>query len=245
MIPWKKMYQSIEEVTNSYRPEDPSCHRRIYETFRRNLDVVPVLKDSFQRCDGFGELPFAWNWFLLVKDMPDKFKFLEIGVYKGRVLSQVGWCADFLKKNCQIYGITPLSTSGDKYSGYPQDDYLSAINRAFLMMGVPADNLEIIKGLSQDPDVLAKATAAGPFDIVFIDGCHDYEVVCQDIENYVPLIRPGGYLVLDDASLYIKHPHGLFLGHPDVGRAIKDKVDPSTSLKHLYAVGHNRVWKKI
>jgi hypothetical protein len=57
------------------------------------------------------------------------------------------------------------------------------------------------------------------------------------------LMNPSIYL--DDASLYIDNPYGIFLGHPDVGRAINDTLDTVNNLKHLYAVGHNRIWKKL
>ena len=57
------------------------------------------------------------------------------------------------------------------------------------------------------------------------------------------MLKKGGYLVLDDASLFLENPFGRFLGHEDVCRAIKDTLDARTDLTHLFAVGHNRVWK--
>ena len=83
------------------------------------------------------------------------------------------------------------------------------------------------------------------YDIIFIDGCHDYENVCLDINNYSEMLKPGGYLVLDDASLFLHNAFGIFLGHPDVGKAIIDNLDNNNKFIHLYAVGHNRVWRKI
>jgi len=35
-------------------------------------------------------------------------------------------------------------------------------------------------------------------DIAFIDGCHDYEVVADDIYHLAPLVRPGGFLICHD-----------------------------------------------
>ena len=32
------------------------------------------------------------------------------------------------------------------------------------------------------------------FDMVFIDACHDYDFVRQDILDYRPLVKPGGLL---------------------------------------------------
>ncbi len=67
----------------------------------------------------------------------------------------------------------------------------------------------------------------------------------MDIANYVPMLKEGGLLVMDDASLFLESPAGQFHGHPDVGKAIKDSLDIRPDLQHIYAVGHNRVWRKI
>jgi hypothetical protein len=58
------------------------------------------------------------------------------------------------------------------------------------------------------------------------------------------MLKKGGYLIMDDASLLLENPYGQFLGHADVCRAIKEKIENNTGLAHLYAVGHNRVWIK-
>ena len=81
--------------------------------------------------------------------------------------------------------------------------------------------------------------------MIFIDGSHDYEDVVHDILNYSKLLIIGGYLVMDDASLYLNDAYGQFLGHPDVGNACKQYLDNNPNFEELYAIGHNRVWKKI
>ena len=50
-------------------------------------------------------------------------------------------------------------------------------------------DVHLIIGNSHHPDVLAKATALGPYDLVFIDGDHSYGGVKQDWEYYGPLGR--------------------------------------------------------
>jgi hypothetical protein len=70
-------------------------------------------------------------------------------------------------------------------------------------------------------------------------------VEAKDIENYVGMLKIGGILVMDDASLYLESPAGMFKGHPDVGAAIRDRLDTNLAMKHLFAVGHNRVWRKV
>jgi hypothetical protein len=223
----------------------PVKNKIIYETFEKNVRSNSLLYSSFVSSDGFGEVAFSWNWKLLVDDMPNHFNFLEIGVYKGRVLSQIGMLTKLANKTSKIYGITPLSTVGDKYCDYVECDYLTEIKTNFLKNNGSTSNLNILNGFSQDESILNKIKNMEAFDIIFIDGSHDYEDVCNDIKNYLPYLKVGGYLVMDDASLYIDNPYGIFLGHPDVGRAIKDTLDTFNNFKHLYAVGHNRIWKKL
>jgi predicted O-methyltransferase YrrM len=149
-------------------------------------------------------------------------------------------------KNAKIYGVTPLDNIGDKYSRYEQDDFYRAIKNGFNALNLDMTNVEIITGLSQDFHVLEKVKSQSFFDIIFIDGSHDYEVVCQDVLNYVPYLKKGGYLVMDDASFYVENmPYGIFKGHPDVGKAVIDIIDKDKELEELYICGHNRVWIKL
>jgi len=39
------------------------------------------------------------------------------------------------------------------------------------------------------------------FDVLFIDGCHDYEFVKKDFNNYIQFLADDGYVIFHD----IKH----------------------------------------
>lgn len=240
------MFASINEVEDYYLKGESDRHEVIYKTFDKNVtEHNPELSKAFNAADGFGEHAFCWNWHLIVAAMPSTFKFLEIGVYKGRTLGVIQLLANKMNKSCEIYGVTPLTNVGDKYSRYNDENYSYSLFMNLSKMGVDIDNINIVKGLSTDFVAMNEVNATGPYDVVFIDGCHDYEVVCQDIKNYVPMLKSGGYLVMDDASLFLEKPYGQFLGHKDVCQAIKDTIDNSSlGLTHSFAVGHNRVWRK-
>jgi hypothetical protein len=240
------MFDSIQEVVAYYKSGPFEKHNVIYTNFDSNVvNRLPAISKGFEVSHGFGERAFCWLWHLLVQDMGASFKFMEIGVFKGRVLAIVEAFASGCGKTAEVYGVTPLSTSGDKYSGYDNVDYAAAIQENYKIFGVGMDRTTIYKGLSNDDRIVGLAQGSGQYDIIYIDGCHDYEVVCQDIANYLPLVRSGGYLVMDDASLYLQNPYGMFLGHPDVSRAAKEKLDSNPAVEHLFAVGHNRVWRKL
>jgi predicted O-methyltransferase YrrM len=108
------------------------------------------------------------------------------------------------------------------------------------------DNTSIIEGLSTDQIVKQSAVDNGPYDIMYIDGGHDYDTVVNDIELSEKILKPGGILVMDDASslLNLSPNHEGFTGHLDVGVAIRDHIDTKNIYKHLFACGHNRVWIK-
>jgi hypothetical protein len=104
-------------------------------------------------------------------------------VYKGRVLSVIQLLSNVFNKSAKIYGITPLENLGDKYSNYDNADYLSCIHKSFSALDLTFENTTIINGLSQHGHIIEEVREQGHYDIVFIDGCHDYEIVCLDIKN--------------------------------------------------------------
>ena len=241
-----RMFATLADAETYYAKKEPERHKVVYEAFAQAItEKNPAVARSFEQGDGFGELAFCWQWQLLVDAMKSGFKFLEIGVYKGRTLGVVQLIANQTGKTCDIFGLTPLSNIGDKYSRYSDEPYGPAISGNLVKMGLtePID-IQIIEGLSTDSAAITRAQAQGPYDMIYIDGGHDYEVVCHDIATFVPLLKSGGYLIMDDASLQLENPFGQFLGHPDVCNAIKDKIDGRSDLTHLFAVGHNRCWRK-
>ena len=238
--------QELSEVIDFYKNDNIDKNKIIYQTFEKNIKEYPALEKQHDDTPGFGELSFSWSWFLLVKSMPSTFTFLEIGVYKGRVLALIQLLSNIFNKHVKIYGVTPLDGAAtDKYSEYQDCDYLTAIKKSYNICRTSFRNTNIIQGYSQEKDTIEKTKNHSPFSMVFIDGCHDYDIVVQDIKNYSEMLVENGYLILDDASLYIPNPYGTFLGHPDVGKAIQDTIDKDPRFVHLYAIGHNRIWKKI
>lgn len=73
------------------------------------------------------------------------------------------------------------------------DNHPKRFLRPDILKDVPRQ--EII-GNSRSSEVIAQVT--GPFDLLIIDGDHSYEGVKADIDNYLPMLRKGGFLVLHD-----------------------------------------------
>ena len=235
-----------------YYQDIPEKHTAIWKTFKTMVNGYIELKEHrdwvTQNDFGYGNRAFHWMWHIIVRDLPTQFKFLEIGVFKGQIISLLSLLNKHHHKNGMVYGITPLSNAGDKYSKHPDVDYEEHIQRIYQQFNLDASDLGLIEGLSNDPDIIETAKELGPFDVVFVDGCHDYEVVVSDIINYGEMLRIGGLMVIDDVNNHLNIPKGLirmdWLGLEDVSNAARDTIEKNKHFTELFAVGHNRVWRK-
>ncbi len=59
-------------------------------------------------------------------------------------------------------------------------------------------NLTMICGDSTSKRVIDTATNLGPYDMIFIDGCHEEYYVNEDYRNYSKMLRNRGILVFHD-----------------------------------------------
>lgn len=223
---------------------------KLYREFKEKMMGIDYLGDHLKYIKtnkyGCDESAFYYLWYLLVNEMGMGFKFLEIGVYKGGVLSLIELISDRTGKGVRIYGITPLDRSGDKYlEKYDDADYGYCINKIYGDMGLDISRTRIIKGLSQDLVVRETILGEGLFDIVYVDGSHNFEDVVKDIKLSKKLLKIGGYLVMDDASSKLNMGNGIvFRGWGDVAEAIDEELASDVNYGHLFACGHNRVWYK-
>lgn len=55
-----------------------------------------------------------------------------------------------------------------------------------------------ITSVFADSATLDWSTLAGPFDLIFIDGCHAHDYVIRDTENALRQVRPGGVILWHD-----------------------------------------------
>jgi hypothetical protein len=195
-----------------------------------------------QNAFGFGERCFLWMWNDIVARMPDEFTFMEIGVFRGQILGLIRILADRHGKKVRRIGITPLDTS----DGHWESDYEADIKKLHNTFKI-ANDYELIKLDSTNPVAVNLASKNIP-DVLYIDGGHTYEVVKSDLTNYLPILKVGGTLVIDDCNNAIPMPWGYFQGIQSVSLAV-DEVLPREGSneywKHELNLVHNRVLTKL
>lgn len=191
---------------------------------------------------GFGEDAFHAAWLALISEFKPR-RMLEIGVYRGQTLSLWALAGKNLGLNPEILGISPMDSSGDEVSVYESLDYLEDIRSNFAHFGLP--NPKLLKAFSTDVDAL-KEIEEGSWDLIYIDGSHEYSVVKSDINAAAKGLVSGGILVLDDSSLFTDFnlsTNEAFRGHPGPSRVFEE-ID-SSSFQFLFGVGHNNILRKI
>lgn len=262
----------LKEFIGQYR-NDREHNERYYTQFTELTGTLPFLKAHRDHIEahqlGFGDRAFHYMWYLLLQDVtasggtPD---LLEIGVYKGQVISLWSVIARQLQHPVRITAVSPLEGNfsnskliNNRYvrrllwlfsrkhreqfsvgNHYLKVDYRKIISDLFRHFGEDLDTVKLHKGFSNDPAIFAELSKQR-YHLIYIDGDHSYEGACSDIKHYGPLVVPGGYMVMDDASWYLEGDN-FWKGHEPVSRAC-DHIE-ALGFTNVLNIGHNRVYRK-
>jgi hypothetical protein len=191
---------------------------------------------------GFGEDAFHVMWEMLVQEFKPA-NFLEIGVFRGQVISLVSLCSQLNGTKCEVFGISQFCGAGDSVCKYDQHlDYYADTLKNFESFRLPVPTL--VRASSTDPDAI-KAISSRTWDMIYIDGNHDYEYARKDWDNCAKALKRGGIVVLDDANLTPAYQPGDALTRGMVGPTqVAAEADPAI-FREILQVGHNRVFQKI
>ena len=258
---------------NSYENKE-SNNDFIWEHFKDLVNETPFLKshrdyveDNFA---GFGDRSFHYMWYLLLQDLKNlnrEVSCLEIGIFKGQVISLWALIAKEINLNIKITGISPLEGNypdikifrnhyikkllslfipkirKDFKNGnlHVKEDFIAHIDKMFQDSNLDFKEVELIKGYSNDPKVIEQIQNR-TFDMIYIDGDHSFKVCKEDLNNYAHLLLPNGYLIMDDAASFLPGTK-FFKGILEVSK-VCEEID-SNQFKNILNVGHNRVYQKI
>ncbi len=190
---------------------------------------------------GFGEDAFHSMWYLLFSEFKPK-QCLEIGVYRGQMITLWSLISKLLKFKTEIAALAPFKPASDKDSKYLENiDYLNDTkkNHEFFDLQQPEYCIEYSTSRKAKEFIQSKK-----WDLIFIDGNHDYEVVKSDFELSMNNLSKNGFIVMDDSSLYFdfnQKKYGGFTGHPGPSKVAKEIG--MKQMKFFGAVGHNNIFQ--
>jgi Methyltransferase domain len=258
----------IDEIIAAYRnsgPENDALHAEFTALAQGNPLLASHRRYVEENHLGFGDAAFHYLWLLILMKVTATAspRLIEIGVYKGQIISL--WALLLRNLNCsgEIHAISPLR--GDPISRsnlmrrvrgvlsaryrerlrngdfYESADYEQIIRQLFQHFGLEWQHIKLHRGLSTD--ALIRSTVQDEiFDVVYVDGDHTYAGALADYEFFGPRVRPGGFLIADDAGCNL--PGTTFWkGHPSVSEAAK--VIPHLGFRNVLNVGHNCVYQRL
>jgi hypothetical protein len=244
MVPWNQdllpfnqnhWQESLRDPTNYYI----NCVRYFYQNAPGFLKNHRAYFSHNNR--GFGEAAFHVMWAALCQ-LCRPATFLEIGVYRGQVISLISSCGKHFKFDCEVSGISPFSPAGDSVSKYASGlDYFQDTLTNFQFFKLPPPTLQ--RGLSTDKDIV-KSFKSKAWDMIYIDGNHEYEVVREDFINCAQALNSGGKIILDDSALYTSYnpPAYASAGHPGPSKLAAGLGE--FGFTEILRVGHNRVFQR-
>jgi hypothetical protein len=206
-------------------------------------DEIRAHREYFcQENRGFGEDAMHAMWQHIFRDYRPE-KCLEIGVYRGQIISLWTLLGEINQYKPEVYGISPFTSSGDRVSNYSESiDYYDDTLLSFSKLQLSPPTLHI--GLSTDAESIALISSIR-WNLIYIDGNHDYEVALSDYLVAKESLATGGILVMDDSSVLTDYrpPYFAFAGHLGPSRVVAENA--MKELKFIGAVGHNNIFQKL
>jgi len=241
----------------------------VFRHFTEKTAATPILAAHRHHAEehklGFGDPAFHYLWFLLLQAAAEKFsrpRCLEIGVFKGQVISLWALLARELNLPLEIHALTPLQGNPPppitlwnrlRYrvdrdyreqvktgNFYAQEDYAAIVRGHFSHHGLAFDSVHLHRGYSTDPTLLA-SLADAQFELIYVDGDHREAGARHDFATFGQKVVPGGWLIADDAAHDL--PGTTFWkGYPEVTAALSE-LGP-LGFVNVFNVGHNRVFQR-
>lgn len=211
--------------------------------FNKIPEIIKIHKKFFiENNKGCCEEAMHAMWWLLFKEFRPK-SCIEIGVHRGQIISLWALIAKNMNYSCKVYGISPFTGIGDSVSNYEKNiDYYQDTLNNFEHFKLKKPTL--VKGLSTDENS-KRLINSKKWDLIYIDGSHDYETVLKDYEICLKNLKKNGFLVFDDAALYTPYEPPLFAfkGHPGPSKVAINRA--KKEMKFVGGVGHNLIFRKI
>ena len=193
------------------------------------LDFVRNEIHQGLRIDGAGSS--SWVSWDALRSLEDVSTYLEIGTREGSSLYNMG-----LSNSDSLKEIHIVDTWESEYggSGRGSHDHIDELLTEMNYSGA------VVFHDGSSHDILPSLELENHFDAIYVDGDHSYEGGLNDLNNVLPLVKPGGVILFDD----IAHP-----SHLDLEDAFDKFVESNENVlenseKNKSGLGCGIVWKK-
>lgn len=133
---------------------------------------------------------------------------VEVGVWKGKnassLLSRLSGLTLYMVDRWQAYTDEERGRDGISEQAKMRQDNFSVAEREARKAVAPFGRRAVVLKMSSSEAVEQFDDAS--LDFVFLDGDHSYEGLKQDIELWLPKVKPGGYLCGHDYTPAGKRP---------------------------------------
>ena len=160
------------------------------------LDFVRNEIHQGLRIDGAGSC--SWVSWDALRSLENVETYLEIGTREGSSLYNVVIANSDSLKEIHIVDTWESEYGG---SGRGSHDHIDELLREMNYSGA------VVFHDGSSHDILPSLELENHFDAIYVDGDHSYEGGLNDLNNVLPLVKPGGLILFDD----IAHPSHLDL----------------------------------
>lgn len=157
------------------------------------------MKHNYHKIPGW--FNYSEMYDLAIEHMPKDGKILEIGCFLGKSTSYL------LTNLCNAGREDVTVWALDTFKGSSEHTFMNhwvGVDGSFKQQ--TAENLKYFIGRNQchlvesrsDNEKTIASFDDGFFDMIMIDGAHEYDAVKDDVNNWWPKIKDGGIMLLDD-----------------------------------------------
>lgn len=156
------------------------------------------MKHEYHKIPGW--FNYAEMYDLAIENIPENGKFLEIGCFLGKSTHYL--CTSLInagREDVTVYGL-------DTFRGSTEHKFLDKITKDGSFYETTKQNLQYFIGRNQchliesrsDNQETIDRFEDKTFDVIMVDGAHEYDAVLEDIQNWWPKVKDGGIMLLDD-----------------------------------------------
>jgi hypothetical protein len=164
---------------------------------------------------------FGENWFTypnlysrFVRELSNGSRIVEVGAWKGKSIAYLGVEVINSGKDIKIDAVDTWMGSSES-PDHMADVYVKTNTLYQLFLANIAPVAKVVNPIRMKSVDAANMYEDNSIDVVFIDACHTYECVKEDIAAWLPKVKIGGILAGHDYSW-----------SDDVRRAVDESVAP-------------------